>query len=91
MPDPRLIKLIQRFPTTTAWQRASPANTHYEMLASLDCFSAERFCRQQDLAQQVTVLVAQRSNIDLVRALDLDRTTLMERSVPASPCHCSIR
>ena len=34
MPDARLIKLTQRFPTTTAWQRASPANTHYEMLAS---------------------------------------------------------
>ena len=51
MPDPRLIMLIQRFPTTTVWQRASPANTHYEMLASLDFFTAERFCRQQNLAQ----------------------------------------
>jgi hypothetical protein len=51
MPDPRLIKLMQRFPTTTAWQRAAPANAHYEMLASLDFFTAERFCRQQDLAQ----------------------------------------
>jgi hypothetical protein len=43
MPDPRLIKLLQRFPTTTVWQRASPANAHYEMLASLDSFSGERF------------------------------------------------
>jgi hypothetical protein len=59
MPDPRLIKLMQRFPTTTVWQRASPANAHYEMLASLDFFNAERFCRQQNLAQLVTLLVAE--------------------------------
>jgi hypothetical protein len=51
MPDPHLIKLLQRLPSTTVRQRVSPANTHYEMLASLDGFNAERFCRQQDLAQ----------------------------------------
>jgi hypothetical protein len=41
MPDPRLIKLLQRFPSTMVWQRASPANTHNEMLSFLDCFNAE--------------------------------------------------
>src|SRR5580693_5823575 len=76
MPDPRLIKLIQRFPTTTVWQWASPESAHYEMSASLDFFNAERFCRQQDLAQLVTLLVAQRLDVDLVLGLDLDWTTL---------------
>jgi hypothetical protein len=59
MPHPRLIKLLQRLASTTVWQRVSPANAHYEMLASLDFFNAERFCRQQNLAQLVTLLVAE--------------------------------
>ena len=59
MPDPRLIKPLQRLASTMVKQRASPASAHYEMLASLDFFNAERFCRQQDLAQLVTLLVAE--------------------------------
>jgi hypothetical protein len=43
MPDPRLIKLMQRLTSTAVSQRVSPANAHYEMLASLDSFSGERF------------------------------------------------
>jgi hypothetical protein len=69
VPDPRLIKFLQRLPSTTVRQRVSPANTHYEMLASLDCFSAERLCRQQDLAQLVTLLMAKRLVVDLVLVL----------------------
>jgi hypothetical protein len=72
MPDSRLIKFLQRLPSTTVRQRVPPANAHYEMLASLDNLIVERFCRQQDLAQLVTLLVAQRSDVDLVRARDLD-------------------
>src|SRR5882757_1631809 len=44
--------------------------------ASLDCCRVERFCRQQDLAQLVTLLVAQRLDVDLMLGLDLDWTTL---------------
>ena len=69
MPDPRLIKRLQRLPSTTVKQPVSPANTHYEMLASLDSLSCERFCRQQDLAQLVTLLVAQRLDVDLMLVL----------------------
>jgi hypothetical protein len=76
MRDPRLIKLLQRFPTKTVCQRVSPANAHYEILAFLDCFNAERFCGQQDLAQLLTLLGLERLDVDFVRALDLDRTTL---------------
>ena len=54
----------------------SPANTHYEMLASLDCLSAERVCRQQDFAQLITLLMAQRLDVDLMLGLDLDWTAL---------------
>src|SRR5712671_3866646 len=54
-------------------QRALPANTHFEMLASLDCFNAERFCRQQDLAQLIALLGLERLDVDLVRWLDLNR------------------
>ena len=61
------------FTSTTVRQRVSPANTHNEMLASLDCFNAERFCRQQDLAQLVTLLGLERRDVDLVRWLDLKR------------------
>jgi hypothetical protein len=46
------------------------------MLASLDSFSCERFCRQQDLAQLIALLMAQRLYVDLVLGLDLDWTTL---------------
>ena len=79
MPDPRLIKPLQRLPSTTMRQQVSPANTLYEMLASLDGFNAERFCRQQDLAQLATVLVAQRLDVDFMLGLDLDWTTLRTR------------
>ena len=82
MPDPRLIKFLQRLPSTTVRQRVSPANTHYEMLASLDCFSAERLCRQQDLAQLVTLLMAQRLDVDFVLGLDLDWTLTKMPSQP---------
>jgi hypothetical protein len=43
------------------------------MLASLDCFDAQRFCRQQDLSQLVTLLGLERLDVDLVRSLDLNR------------------
>jgi hypothetical protein len=76
MPDPRLIKPLQRLASTMVKQRASPESAHYEMSASLDFFNAERFCCQQDLAQLVTVLVAQGLNVDFVLGLDLDWTAL---------------
>ena len=65
MPDPRLIKLLQRLPSTTVGQRVSPANTHYEMLASLDSLSSERFYRQQNLAQLLALLWLERLDVDL--------------------------
>ncbi len=61
--DARLIQFLQRLPSTTV--------SH-----SSDRFGGEGFCRQQDLAQLVTLLVRQRSDVDLVFALNLKRTAL---------------
>jgi hypothetical protein len=57
--DARLIQFLQRLPSTTV--------SH-----SSDSFGGEGFCRQQDLAQLVTLP----SDVDLVFALNLKRTAL---------------
>jgi hypothetical protein len=70
MPDTQPNQFLQRFSSTTVWQRMSPANTHImKCWLTLDWFSGECLCRQQDLAQLVTLLVAQRLDVDLVLGL----------------------
>jgi hypothetical protein len=68
------------------WLRVSPANAHYEMLASLDSLSSERFCRQQNLAQLLALLWLVRLDVDLVCWLDLKRAAFM-----VVPCSATAR
>ena len=89
--DARLIKLLQRLPSTMVWQRVSPANAHYEMLASLDCFNAERFCRPARFRAAGHAARGSSTHVDLVLGLDLDSDHPQDQCARASPCRCSIR